>query len=70
MIPFDECWIHQIEKQYGLKHVWEQPDIYRIATNVNMSAAHHLANRFVDSLPDKAQARLVSNLRKGVLSEV
>jgi len=64
MIPFSEHWIHQIEKQYGLKHVWEQPDIYRIATNANMSAARLLANRFVDSLPDKAQAKLVSKLRK------
>jgi hypothetical protein len=64
MIPFDECWIHQIEKQYRLKHVWDQPDVYRIATNANMSAARHLANCLVGSLPDKAQAKLVPKLRK------
>ena len=64
MEPFDEHWIHQIERQYGLKHRWEQPDIYRIATNANMWAARTLANRFVDSLPDEAQAKLVSKLRK------
>lgn len=64
MIPFDKRWIHQVEKQYGSKRIWEQPDIYHIATNANMSAARTLANHFVGSLPDKAQVKFVSNLRK------
>jgi len=64
MIPFDERWIHQIEKQYGLKHRWEQPDIYHIATSTKMLAARNLANHFVGTLPDKAQIKLVSKLRK------
>ncbi len=64
MIPFDEHWIHQIGKQYGSKHQWEQPDVYRIATNTNMSATRTLVNHFVDALPDIAQAKLVPKLRK------
>ena len=64
MIPFDECWIHQVEKRYGSKPVWEQPDTYRFATSAKMSAARSFVNRFVESLPDKAQKRFVSNLRE------
>jgi len=64
MIPFDECWIHQIERQYGLKSKLEQPNIYHIATNANMAPTRHLANCFVDSLPEKAQIRFIQTLRK------
>lgn len=63
MIPFDECWIHQVEKRYGSKRVGEQPDIYRFATSAKMSAARNFVNRFVGSLPDEAQKRFVSTLR-------
>jgi len=64
MIPFPERWIHQVEKRYALKHRWEQPDIYHIATSTKMLAARNLANHFVGTLPDKAQIKLVSKLRK------
>lgn len=65
MIPFDEHWIHQKDRQYGLKSKLERPYIYLIATNAEMAATRHLANRFVDSLPDKAQNRFIQTLRRG-----
>jgi hypothetical protein len=65
MIPFDEPWIHKIERQYGLKSKLEQPYIYHIATNAEMAGTRHLANRFVDSLPDKTQIKFIQKLRSG-----
>jgi hypothetical protein len=65
MIPFDEHWIHHIERQYGLKSKLEQPYIYHIATNPDAAATRHLANRFVDRLPAKVQAGFIRRLRTG-----
>jgi hypothetical protein len=65
MIPFDERWIHQIEGRYSLSREWERPITYHIATSAHMAATRHLANRFVDSLPDKTQIKFIQKLRSG-----
>lgn len=65
MIPFDERWIHRVKGRHGLNHEWERSVTYRIATNANMAATRHLANRFVDRLPDKTQVKFIQRLRDG-----
>jgi hypothetical protein len=67
MIPFDERWIHQLEKQYGSKHPWERPSMYRIAIDDGLAPARQLINDFFEHCPQEMQHRLLPRVRSDSL---
>jgi len=62
---FDPDWIKELHAQYGQRPNYQQPPIYRLATNPEWAEERERVEQWVCLLPENKQNEVIARLREG-----